>query len=72
MSRKKDKPAYRLTMLDIIKKRNANQIRELCEAFRQLAGKEITEVNEAILGVKTAIPYNACCKEINNVNLNVN
>ena len=56
----KDRNADKFTqeLLNGISYRNANHVREVCEAFRQTEGKELTEAVEELMGKKEAVPYN--------------
>ena len=47
---------------NLISNRNVNQIREVCEAFKQIAGLEVAEAICKLVGRKDAIPYNAFSK----------
>ncbi|TRY67233.1 hypothetical protein TCAL_05363, partial [Tigriopus californicus] len=53
---------FTMILTNLIEQRNANQMREICEAFRQLFGQELSQTTRDLLGPDIAPAYCAFCE----------
>eukprot|EP00095_Tigriopus_kingsejongensis_P011169 maker-scaffold259_size234575-snap-gene-1.17 protein:Tk11169 transcript:maker-scaffold259_size234575-snap-gene-1.17-mRNA-1 annotation:"annexin a13" len=48
---------FQMLLVNLFEQRNANQMREICEAFRQIQGRELSEFVRDLFGPKDSPPY---------------